>query len=90
VVRNEGNEPVFVPTTTLVSFSGDGDRGAVTTPLVAGDSVEVRVPIPTGCFSPDCNFTIQLDNNGEVEELKHDAFDTSHEDNNIASGMCIG
>lgn len=88
-VRNQGNEAALVPTTTRVGFRS-GAETVSTPPLPNGAAADVSVPIPSGCFDPDCNFTITVDAEGDVEELKHDASDTSHEDNNIASGICIG
>lgn len=88
-VRNQGNEPALVSTTTRVSFR-PGEQTVATPPLPSGAAADVSVPIPSGCFDPDCNFTINVDAEDDVEELKHDASDTSHEDNNIAVGVCIG
>jgi hypothetical protein len=90
MVRNQGNEPAFVPTITRVSFSPGGDATVSTPPLIDGASVQLTVTIPAGCFSPDCNFTIAVDANNDVEELKVDAFDTAQEDNNLVVGRCIG
>ncbi len=89
-VRNQGNQPVLVQTTTSVVFNQNQVRTVTTPALVEGSMVIVSVPIPSGCFNPDCGFTINVDTNDEVEELKHDANDTSHEDNNTAQGSCIG
>ncbi|MEW8026922.1 MAG: M64 family metallopeptidase [Candidatus Thiodiazotropha sp.] len=89
-VRNEGNEPVFVATTTRVTFSPGDERTFTTPPLVDGASVDARVPLPSSCFNADCDFVIHVDGDNDVQELMNDAFDTSHESNNIASGVCIG
>lgn len=91
-VRNQGNQPAFVNTTTTVKFfpEGVGTESATTPPLADGAPADVSVPIPAGCFVPDCRFIIEVDANEDVEELKHNASDTSHEDNNRETGICIG
>jgi hypothetical protein len=89
-VRNQGTEPALVTTTTRIRFSPGGDQLATTPPLDDGSAADVTVPIPNGCFNPDCNFSITVDVDGQVEELKHNASDTSHEDNNTEQGTCIG
>lgn len=88
-VRNQGNEPVFVETVTRVVFSGQEETTA-TPPLADGAMATVNLPIPGGCFNPDCGFIITVDDGNQVEELQHDASDTSHEDNNTERGICIG
>ena len=89
-VRNQGNRPVQIETITSVVFNQNQVRTVQTPALVEGSMVIVSVPIPSGCFNPDCGFTINVDTNNQVDELKHDASDTSHEDNNTAQGVCIG
>lgn len=53
-----------------------------TLPLAAGASVDLKFPIPPGCFDPDCEFRIIVDVGGAVVE--------SNEGNNFASGTCLG
>lgn len=89
-VRNQGNEPAFVETVTRVEFGPGQVETADTPPLADGSMAIVSVPIPGGCFNPDCGFTITVDYGNRVEELRHDAGDTSHEDNNTEPGICIG
>ncbi len=89
-VRNQGNRDVLIKTTTSVVFNQNQVRTVETPELAAGSMAIVSVQIPSGCFNPDCGFTINVDTNNLVEELKHDATDTSHEDNNSAQGVCIG
>lgn len=89
-VRNQGNQPALVQTSTRVVFSGSQAETATTPPLIDGSMAVVSVPIPAGCFNPDCDFVITVDDTGLVEELKHDASDTSHEENNTEPGICIG
>ena len=50
----------------------------------------MTVPIPAGCFHPDCGFTIRVDADDVVEEPGQNASDTSHEGNNIEVGRCFG
>ncbi len=88
-VRNQGTEPAFVPTITRVRFAA-GDLTATTPALPPGAAADAIVTIPSGCFSPDCNFTINVDAENAVQEFKHDASDTSHEDNNNVVGRCLG
>jgi hypothetical protein len=88
-VRNQGNQPAFVPTTVRVQFAS-GEQTATIPPLPNGAAADVTVPIPAGCFNPECDFTIRVDADDAVEEPGHDATDTSHEDNNFAVGRCLG
>ncbi len=56
-------------------------RGA-TGPIAPGSTDDVMIGIPTGCFNPDCDFTITVDVVNTVQE--------SNEGNNNADGRCIG
>lgn len=47
------------------------------------------VPIPSGCFSPDCGFLIRVDAGGAVSEVGG-PYPAGAEQNNTASGYCIG
>jgi hypothetical protein len=47
------------------------------------------VPIPSGCFSPDCGFLIRVDAGGAVTEVGG-PYPQGAEQNNTASGYCIG
>ena len=70
------------PTKVLVDFFDFGTQ-TVTTPAIPGETViEVNVPIPAGCFNPDCNYQIKIDPDNQVEEPR--------EDNNDQDGNCIG
>jgi len=88
-VRNQGNEPAVVSTATRVEFAA-GNQTTTTPPVFPGAAADVIVPIPSGCFRPDCSFTIRVDADNSVQEIKHNANDTSHEDNNMALGTCLG
>lgn len=80
-VMNQGGSQAG-PSTTRVDF---GQFGIVDTPtpsLMPGAQVDLNVPIPMGCFNPDCDFRITVDVHNVVAE--------SNEGNNTASGMCLG
>lgn len=81
-VRNQGNEDVVDPSTTIVVFSPGGPRSSPTAPMPAGSFTDVIFQIPSGCFNHDCSFTVTVDANGEINE--------SIEHNNTADGICIG
>lgn len=80
-IRNQGSG-VAAPSTTRIDFS-TGSLVDVPTPmLAAGAQTDLIVPIPAGCFSPDCGFVIYADFFsvvGEIDEI-----------NNKATGVCIG
>jgi CARDB len=80
-VRNQGTAGAG-PSVTRVDFGSLGSFTAPTPPLSPGAAVDVTVPVPGGCFSPDCGFQIVVDANNDVIE--------SDEGNNIAHGICIG
>lgn len=80
-VRNQGTGPAG-PSTTEVDFGSHGKVNAPTPALGPGASIDVSVPIPAGCFSPDCHFRITVDALNQVIE--------SNEGNNTASGFCLG
>ncbi len=88
-VRNQGNEPAVVPTTTRVEFPG-GEQTFTTPPLPNGAAADLMVPLPANCFHPDCDFEIQVDADDAVEEPGQDATDILPESNNIAAGRCFG
>lgn len=86
-VKNKGLKDAFgseVEVTFYVGGSGvkvraQGDTGH----LDPGEtSVGLPVKIPTGCFNPDCDFDIMVDIDDDVREF--------NEDNNKATGRCIG
>jgi hypothetical protein len=85
-VRNQGNEDALSPSTVVVVFHADPDQPrSVTAPaLAAGSSTfdQLEVEIPSGCFNPDCDFTITVDANDDIDE--------SRENNNTEEGICIG
>jgi CARDB len=70
------------PSTTAVSFSGGGSGSAATPAIPSGGSVDVEVAVPSGCFNPDCGYTIHVDAGQQLDE--------SNEDNNRASDTVVG
>lgn len=81
-VRNQTNEDVFDQSTTIVEFSPGGPKSATTAPMPGGSMTDVSLEIPADCFNPDCDFTITVDANDDIDE--------SRENNNTADGKCIG
>lgn len=80
-VRNLGTGDA-APSVVKVTYS-NGVTNTAPTPLVqAGNSVDVLVAFPGGCFQPDCSFRITVDSTSVVAE--------TNEANNTASGTCIG
>jgi hypothetical protein len=53
-----------------------------TPPVPAGGSVDLLFKVPTGCFTPDCSFTISVDSSNQVGE--------TNEGNNKVTGGCLG
>lgn len=82
-IRNDGNLATG-GTTTLVSFPDVGvGATAVPTPgLAPGASTLMSVPIPLGCYAPNCFFQIEADRNDDEAE--------SDETNNVALDSCLG
>lgn len=80
-VCNKGTGPAG-PSTTTVDFGQFGRVDAPTPALAPGACVDLAVPIPGGCFDPDCEFRIVVDSAHVLTE--------SDEGNNFASGTCLG
>lgn len=80
-VTNQGSTGAG-PSTTRVDFGAHGAIDLPTPALAAGASVDLKFPIPPACFDPDCEFRIVVDVNNVVAE--------SDENNNFASGVCLG
>jgi subtilase family serine protease len=78
---NQGTAPAG-PSVTEVDLGSYGAVTVPTPPLAVGGCVDLTVPIPPGCFDPDCDFRIRVDANDDVEE--------EDETNNFASDTCIG
>lgn len=88
-VRNQTNEAVFVQTATEVTFPPGQPVSQSTPPMPGGSFADVTFAIPPGCFNPDCEFTIEVDADNQVDE-SHGAQPDNHEANNTANGICIG
>jgi len=88
-VRNQTNNDVLTETKTSVVFSPGGEITRTTSLLPGGSSHDSMFPIPPGCFNPDCDFTITVDKDDQVDESHGPASD-NHETNNVESGICIG
>jgi hypothetical protein len=89
-VRNQGNEPATIETIAQVHYHPGGVEVSTMHALTDGAFGSTPVPIPPTCFNPDCEFTITVDATQVVEEIRHHPNDTGQEDNNTASGHCIG
>ena len=81
-VRNQANPDALQQSSTVVVFSPGGPKTASTMAIPGGSFDDVTVQIPSGCFNPDCDFTITVDANNDVAEAA--------EGNNEAEGICIG
>jgi hypothetical protein len=79
--RNQGAGAAGA-STLRVDFGAHGPASAPTPALPAGAGHDHLVPLPGGCFDPDCGFRITVDHGDVVGE--------SNEANNDASGVCIG
>ena len=88
-IRNQTNFDVFVPTETTVLFSPGGEITESTPPIPGGSMADVSFLIPSGCFDPDCSFTITVDAKNQINESHTDQPD-NHETNNVEDGICIG
>jgi len=84
VTVKNGGDANAPPSVTTVKFFPQGVPIDVATPAIdAGSFVDlVPIPIPAGCFDPDCDFSFAVDSHNQVKEYK--------EDNNTAQGICIG
>jgi hypothetical protein len=80
-VRNQGSGGAG-PTTTEVDFGRHGTVRKPTKELTPGESTDLEIPIPRGCFDPDCQFRIAVDADDDVTE--------SDEGNNVVSDLCLG
>lgn len=81
-VRNQANPDVLQQTAVRVDFGSFGRQNATAPAIPGGSFADVAVPIPAGCFNPDCDFTITVDFNDDVDE--------ADETNNEEEGICIG
>lgn len=84
-IRNIGRDPAPATMALVTFFLG----GSTVTELrsieaLSGGqrSMPQTVPIPPGCFNPDCDFSIMADSDKSVEE--------TDETNNSVTDVCIG
>lgn len=81
-VRNAGNRNA-APSTVTLQFPVGAPIDIATPAIDAGKTVDlVPIPIPAGCFTPDCGFKITVDSRGQVAE--------GRENNNQGGGICVG
>ena len=81
-VKNQIADTKAKASTLSVNFGTLGIQTAAIPKLDTTDPVDIEVPIPSGCYNPDCSFTITVDTNNDVDE--------SNEGNNSVTGTCIG
>jgi hypothetical protein len=70
------------PSVTVVSFKGAAEARIDTPAVEAGRSVTQSVQVPDSCFSPDCDYSITVDADGQVSE--------TDEGDNTVSGTFVG
>jgi subtilase family serine protease len=84
-VKNQGDAEATGSEVEVEFYLSNGvqqKERAATGLISAGATDSVLVPIPDGCYNPDCNFTITVDIVNVVKE--------SNENNNVVDGACIG
>jgi hypothetical protein len=70
-------------TSTTIDFFDHGSFVIPTPPIAAGATISLpTVPLPSGCYTPDCIFGIIIDSANDVNE--------GNEFDNTAPGTCIG
>ena len=80
-VKNQGGAMAGL-SDTRVKFDTGFSIDVPTPPIGPGATHQFKVPIPTGCFDPNCHFDITADGNTVVVE--------SDEVNNLQTGVCRG
>ena len=80
-VENSGTT-ALTDVEVLIDFPSFTSHTKTTGPMTAGQIVEVRAPIPSGCYNSDCNYRITLDPNNLIQE--------NNENNNVQEAICIG
>ncbi len=79
-VKNNGSV-IAGPSITRVIFYPSGFNDLLFPSIAPGATAEVPVAAPGSCWNPDCDYKIQVDSTGWVDE--------SDETNNMGSGACI-
>jgi CARDB protein len=83
LVRIKNTGSVTAPASnTMVNFGSVRDHRGATPSLAPGATFDLLFPIPSGCFKPDCGFSIVADETFKVNE--------SSESDNTAFGACVG
>ena len=82
-VRNQGGAEASA-SVTRVDFGASGSFDLNVGVLGATDVVILTQSIPAGCFDADCEFTITVDADTQVDET------TPNEGNNTVTDKCIG
>ncbi len=84
-VKNQGAADAGASTARVLFYYPGNVIGSTVdvpiAPIPAGGTFEATIPIPPECFNPDCDISIYIDVNLDVEE--------SNESNNSAPGTCI-
>lgn len=83
-VKNQGTGTAAQSITRIDFGSAGGPFDVPTSSLNPGISVVVTQAIPLGCFSPDCDFTIMVNQTGTVDE------GSDGDANNEVADSCIG
>jgi len=81
-IKNQGTAAAG-PSTLEVDFVQYGQILKPVPSLLAGETIDILISIPFGCYDPDCGFEITVDS--------ADVIDESNELNNSQTGgLCIG
>ena len=80
-IKNQGTAAAG-PSTLEVDFGQYGQILETVPSLLAGETIDIPISIPFGCYDPDCGFEITVDS--------ADVIDESNELNNSQTGLCIG
>ena len=83
-MKNQGTGTAPQSITRIDFGSAGGPFDIPTSSLNPGISVVLTHAIPLGCFNPDCDFTIIVNQTGTVDES------TGGDANNEVSDRCIG
>ena len=78
-VKNVGDKSARA---SIALWSGNVPVGIRMKALAPGESQDISVNIPRGCYNPDCGWSLTMDIGYEVRE--------HNEKNNKISGTCIG
>jgi len=83
-VKNQGeaDAPVSWVKVQFYLTAGVQEFSSAIVAIPAGETKSVSFAIPSGCFNPDCGFTITVDSMENILE--------SAELNNTVNGNCIG